>query len=207
MLWSVIVDDEPLARGLLGLLLTEQEDIQIVAKCQNGREAIEYLQSMPADLLFLDVQMPEVDGFDVVQRIEVQHLLPTVFVTAHHEYDVRAFDVHALDYLTKPVDAERLKTALLATPGQHFLHSLFLAEVPLADELDLDAGLRRQPLSILAQLVAERLGETRVVEDPHLALVKTGGHSGRKAELRQRSEDEYPIPAAQHTGILTHIAL
>jgi hypothetical protein len=96
---------------------------------------------------------------------------------------------------------------MLATPGEHLLHPPLLAEVSLADDLDLDAGLSRQPIGVLAQLVAERLGETRAVEDPHLALVKTGGHSGRKADLRQRSEDQYPIPAAQHTGILTHIAL
>jgi two-component system, LytTR family, response regulator len=109
---TVIVDDEPLARDLLGVLLAEHDDIQVVAKCQNGREAISCLQSTAADLLFLDVQMPNIDGFDVLERVGLQHLPPTVFVTAYHEYAVRAFDVHAVDYLTKPVDAERLATAL-----------------------------------------------------------------------------------------------
>jgi len=109
---AVIVDDEPLARDLLGVLLAEHEDIQVVAKCQNGREAISCLQSTPADLLFLDVQMPNIDGFAVLEQVGLQHLPPTVFVTAYHEHAVRAFDVHAVDYLTKPVDAERLATAL-----------------------------------------------------------------------------------------------
>jgi two-component system, LytTR family, response regulator len=109
---TVIVDDEPLARDLLGVLLAEHEDIQVIAKCQNGREAISCLQSTAADLLFLDVQMPNIDGFDVLERVGLQHLPPTVFVTAYHEHAVRAFDVHAVDYLTKPVDAERLATAL-----------------------------------------------------------------------------------------------
>jgi len=109
---TVIVDDEPLARDLLGVLLAEHEDIQIVARCQNGREAISCLQSTAADLLFLDVQMPNIDGFGVLERVGLQHLPPTVFVTAYHEHAVRAFDVHAVDYLTKPVDAERLATAL-----------------------------------------------------------------------------------------------
>jgi two-component system, LytTR family, response regulator len=109
---TVIVDDEPLARDLLGVLLAEHNDIQVVAKCQNGREAISCLQSTAADLLFLDVQMPNIDGFDVLERVGLQHLPPTVFVTAYHEHAVRAFDVHAVDYLTKPVDAERLVTAL-----------------------------------------------------------------------------------------------
>jgi len=112
ILRTVIVDDEPLARDLLDALLSEHEDIEVVAKCQNGREAISYLQSTAADLLFLDVQMPNIDGFDVLERVGLQHLPPTVFVTAYHEYAVRAFDVHAADYLTKPVDSERLTTAL-----------------------------------------------------------------------------------------------
>ncbi len=109
---TVIVDDETLGRELLRILLADQEDIQIVAECKNGREAIEYLQSEPVDLLFLDVQMPKIGGFDVVERVGLQHLPPTVFVTAYQQHAVRAFDVHAIDYLTKPVEAERLQTAL-----------------------------------------------------------------------------------------------
>jgi two-component system, LytTR family, response regulator len=112
MLRTVIVDDEPLARDLLGLMLADYKDIEIVAQCQNGRETIAYLQSEPVDLLFLDVQMPGIDGFDVVEQVGLQHLPPTVFVTAYHEHAVRAFDIHAVDYLTKPVSAERLARAL-----------------------------------------------------------------------------------------------
>jgi two-component system, LytTR family, response regulator len=108
----VIVDDEPLARDLLRLLLAEHKEIEVVAQCQNGREALLYIQAKPVDLLLLDVQMPEMGGFDVVERLGVQQLPPTIFVTAYHEHAVRAFDVHAVDYLTKPVDGERLATAL-----------------------------------------------------------------------------------------------
>lgn len=109
---TLIVDDEPLARDLLRALLTEHIDIQIVAQCQDGQEAISFLQTQSVDLLFLDVQMPEMGGFDVVERVGVRQLPPTVFVTAYHEHAVKAFDVHAVDYLTKPVDAERLALAL-----------------------------------------------------------------------------------------------
>jgi two-component system LytT family response regulator len=109
---TVIVDDEPLALDLLRALLTAHEDIQIVAECENGRQAIAWLQSNPVDLLFLDVQMPKINGFGVVERVGLQHLPPTIFVTAYHEHAVRAFDVHAVDYLTKPVEAPRLRTAL-----------------------------------------------------------------------------------------------
>jgi two-component system LytT family response regulator len=109
---TLIVDDEPLARELLAVLLADHEEIEIVAECQNGREAIAYLQSEPVDLLFLDVQMPRIGGFDVVEEVGLQHMPPTIFVTAFQEHAVRAFDVHAVDYLTKPVNPRRLKTAL-----------------------------------------------------------------------------------------------
>jgi two-component system, LytTR family, response regulator len=109
---TIVVDDEPLARDLLLALLAEQEDIHVVAQCQDGQEAISYLQTRPVDLMFLDVQMPETGGFDVVERFGLQHLPPTIFVTAYHEYAVKAFDVHAVDYLTKPITADRLASAL-----------------------------------------------------------------------------------------------
>jgi len=109
---TAIVDDEPLARDLLRILLANHGDIEIVAECCNGAEAVATLQSKPVDLLFLDVQMPEMGGFDAVERIGLPNLPATIFVTAYQEHAVRAFDVHAVDYLTKPVDAERLATAL-----------------------------------------------------------------------------------------------
>jgi two-component system LytT family response regulator len=111
-LQTVIVDDEPLALDLLRLLLAEHKDIEIVAQCENGEEAVSWLQSKPVDLLFLDVQMPELGGFEVVEQVGLRHLPPTIFVTAYHEHAVRAFDVHAVDYLTKPVEPDRLATAL-----------------------------------------------------------------------------------------------
>jgi len=112
ILKTLIVDDEPLARDLLGLLLADHADVEVVAKCENGQKAFSYIQSKPVDLIFLDVQMPEMGGFDVVEQLGLQHLPPTIFVTAFHEHAVRAFDVHAIDYLTKPVDAERLARSL-----------------------------------------------------------------------------------------------
>jgi two-component system LytT family response regulator len=109
---TVIVDDEPLARDLLRALLAEHEDIEVVAQCEDGEQAVSHLQTKPVDLLFLDVQMPEMSGFDVVEKVGLRQLPPTVFVTAYHEHAVRAFDIHAVDYLMKPVDAERLALAL-----------------------------------------------------------------------------------------------
>ncbi|HEY1501224.1 MAG TPA: LytTR family DNA-binding domain-containing protein [Acidobacteriaceae bacterium] len=109
---TAIADDEPLALDLLRILLAEHKDIELIAECRNGAEVVSALQSKPVDLLFLDVQMPEMGGFDVIEQIGVQKLPPTIFVTAYHEHAVRAFDVQAVDYLTKPADAERLGRAL-----------------------------------------------------------------------------------------------
>jgi two-component system LytT family response regulator len=109
---TVIADDEPLARELLRLLLAEQENIVVVQECQNGREVIEYLGSNAADLLFLDIEMPGLGGLDIVKHIGVRNLPPTVFVTAYHQHAVKAFDVQAIDYLTKPVEPPRLAQAI-----------------------------------------------------------------------------------------------
>lgn len=136
---TVIVDDEPLARDLLSLLLADHKHIEVVAKCQNGQEALSYVQSKPIDLLFLDVQMPEMGGFDVVEQLGVRQLPPTIFVTAYHEHAVRAFDVHAVDYLTKPVDAERLETALERVQEKIAAKAALLTQEQLAAVLN---GLR-----------------------------------------------------------------
>src|ERR1700685_171453 len=112
MLRTVTVDIEPLAREELNLLLTAEPDVHIVSECKNGAEAIAYLHSHTVDLLFLDIQMPRIDGLGVVQEIGMLHLPPTVFVTAYQEYAVRAFEVQRLDYLTKPVDPQRLTLAM-----------------------------------------------------------------------------------------------
>ena len=109
---TVIADDEQLARKLLRDLLSADPSIEITAECQNGIELISLLKSEPVDLLFLDIQMPGGGGFEVIESIGAARMPCTVFVTAHNEYAVRAFEVHALDYLTKPVEAHRLKVAL-----------------------------------------------------------------------------------------------
>jgi two-component system, LytTR family, response regulator len=133
---TLIVDDEPLACDLLGLLLADHENIEVVAKCRNGQEALAYVQSRPVDLLFLDVQMPEMGGFDVVERLGVRQLPPTIFVTAYHEHAVRAFDVHAVDYLTKPVDPKRLSRAL------ERVHEKIAARSALLTQEQLEAVLK-----------------------------------------------------------------
>jgi two-component system, LytTR family, response regulator len=109
---AAIADDEPLARQRIRNLLMEAEDVEVIAECANGKEAIEFLEESPPDLLFLDIQMPEVDGFDVLQAIGVDHVPVVIFVTAYDQFALRAFEAHALDYLLKPFDDERFGAAL-----------------------------------------------------------------------------------------------
>jgi two-component system LytT family response regulator len=110
MMRVAIVDDEPLARGILRELLAAHDDVEIVAECGNGFEAVKAVSDLKPDLLLLDVQMPKLDGFDVLDLVGGE--LPVIFITAYDEYAIRAFDVHAVDYLLKPFSGERLGEAL-----------------------------------------------------------------------------------------------
>ena len=106
----LIVDDEEPARALLAELLAGAEAVEVVGQCRNGYEAVQAIQALRPDLVLLDVQMPKLDGFEVLELLEEPPAV--VFVTAYDEYAVRAFEVHAVDYLLKPVSAERLDAAL-----------------------------------------------------------------------------------------------
>ena len=109
----VIADDEPLARERLKMLLGAEAGVDVVAECQNGTEAIDAIQDLRPDLVFLDVQMPGATGFEVIDAVGATKMPAVVFVTAYDRYALRAFDVHALDYLLKPFDRERFQQALV----------------------------------------------------------------------------------------------
>jgi len=109
---TLIVDDEPLARERIRTLLADEHDVEIIDECSNGRDAAAAIQKQKPDLLFLDVQMPELDGFGVLDQITVAKMPVVIFVTAYDQYALRAFEVHALDYLLKPFDRERFQKAL-----------------------------------------------------------------------------------------------
>jgi two-component system LytT family response regulator len=109
---AVIVDDEPLARLRVRELLAEAEDVEVIAECANGAAAIQAIEESLPDVLFLDIQMPELDGFDVLQAVGVGRVPVVIFVTAYDQFALRAFEAHALDYLLKPYDEERLYAAL-----------------------------------------------------------------------------------------------
>ncbi len=109
---TIIVDDEPLALGVLKSWLQEFPEIDIVAECKNGREAIDATLELTPDLMFLDIQMPGKNGFEVVKALQNDILPMVVFVTTHQQYALDAFDLHAVDYVPKPLDEERLQRAV-----------------------------------------------------------------------------------------------
>ena len=137
----LIADDEPLAREGLRAELLSDPDAEIVAECANGREAVSSIRKQLPDLVFLDVQMPLLDGFGVVEAIGAARMPVVIFVTAYDEYALRAFEAHALDYLLKPGRSERLLAALRRAKEQVSLKSTTTFGQQLADLLqELKAG-------------------------------------------------------------------
>jgi two-component system, LytTR family, response regulator len=133
---ALIADDEPLARERLRFLLSGDDEIEIVGECRNGRELIAALRENPPDVLFLDIQMPGRGGFDVIEQVGVANMPVTVFVTAHNHYALKAFDVHALDYLTKPIEPERLGQALARVKERVASKSALMAQEQLRAVFD-----------------------------------------------------------------------
>jgi two-component system LytT family response regulator len=177
----VVVDDEELARRLLRELLSDHDDVEIVAECANGFEAVKAVNELKPDLLLLDVQMPKLDGFDVLELVGPG--VPVIFVTAYDSFAIKAFEVHAVDYLLKPFGAERLSEAL----GRARLRLEAHDPVPARD-LAAAAQARRTPL---ARVLVRDRGDVHVIpveridyveaQDDYVAL-KAGGKSHLKEQ-------------------------
>jgi two-component system LytT family response regulator len=182
----IVVDDEALGRRGIISRLARHDDIEIVAECAGGREAIEAIRTLEPDLLFLDVQMPGLDGFDVVRELGAAARPHVIFVTAWQQHAVRAFDIHALDYLLKPVDDDRFEEALARARGE------------LARERDsqlgrkvagLVAGVEPKRRAGPADRYALRLkGRTVIVRHAEIDWIEAQGdyvriHSGAKSWL------------------------
>jgi two-component system, LytTR family, response regulator len=112
MLRVVVADDEPMGRQRLVRLLQAEPDTDVVAACADGEEAVEAIREHAPELVLLDIQMPRLDGFEVMAALGQTHQPAVIFVTAHDQYAVRAFEIHAFDYLLKPVDQDRLREAM-----------------------------------------------------------------------------------------------
>ncbi len=158
---ALIVDDEQLARKMIRRLLDGHGEIEIIGECENGREAITAIETAQPDLVFLDIQMPEVDGFAVLESLTGKHLPHIVFVTAYDQYAIRAFEVHALDYLLKPFDRERFEQALERA----------LAQI----ESEKDSHLNQRLLSLLGEHTGATnyLGRMIIKNDGRVFFLKT----------------------------------
>src|SRR5215510_561759 len=153
---TVIVDDEPLARRRIRRMLARDPKIEVVCDCGNGKDAIAAMRTLNPDLLFLDIQMPEINGFDVLELSDPKQLPLVIFVTAYDQYALRAFEVSAVDYLVKPFDRARFERALTRAKSR------------LAT--DRGSDLSRQTLALLEELKARSNHVERL-------LIKAGGRA------------------------------
>ena len=115
---ALLVDDEPLARQRLRMLVASEDWLEVVGECGDGTTAVAAIQKLRPDLVFLDVEMPGASGFDVIEAIGADRMPFVVFVTAYDKYAIKAFDVHAVDYLLKPFDRDRFRQALVRARQQ-----------------------------------------------------------------------------------------
>ena len=187
MIRTIIADDEPLVRKKLRAALESEGDIDIVAECGNGNECIAAVKNCRPDLLMLDVQMPEVDGFDVLRSISAAEMPIVVFVTAHDQYAIRAFETHALDYVLKPFDRARLQSAIHRVRGEvHKLERNQLADRALGLLADLKPENRKDPrlwLRCEGRIVALDVAEIDWIQASlNYVVLYAGGHSYRTRE-------------------------
>jgi two-component system LytT family response regulator len=164
---AIIVDDEPLARRRIRTLLSRERDIELLEECADGASAVEAIRRRRPDLVFLDVQMPEMNGFAVLRALGAELTAAVVFVTAYEQFSLRAFDVHALDYLLKPFHRRRFQEALRRV-RQRFSNERELADVrvrlaALLSSADGD-NARSGPLERLAIRTATKVAIVRVRE-------------------------------------------
>ena len=164
----LIVDDEPLALDYMERLLSQVDDIEIAARCRSGREALAELQSQAIDLMFLDIQMPGLNGLDVVKRCQSDVMPAVVFATAYDEYAVRAFEANAVDYLLKPFESERVIEAVSRAKDRLLSVALQSGkDAAVAAIAGLEGGAE-----LLAGEVQERPARLPIKDGPHTHLVE-----------------------------------
>lgn len=172
---TLIVDDMLLARKRLRRVLVEDSEIEIVGECADGKEAIESVANLKPDLMFLDVQMPEMDGFEALAEIGAENAPVVIFVTAFDHFALRAFEVHALDYLLKPFDVERLKNTIERAKRQIEKRG---AETKTPDErlLALLKDFKSETPAYLKRLSFKSRGRTIIISADDIEYVEAEGN-------------------------------
>ena len=196
----LIVDDEPLARRTIRDLLAEHSDIKVIGECSNGLEAVAFIHDNRPDLLFLDVQMPGLDGFETLARLEPECIPAIVFVTAYDQHALKAFEVHALDYLLKPFNDQRFREAVQQAKAQIELKEISQVSQSLLNLL----GERYQPESAqqnqnrrssLARFMIKTRGRVIFIEASHVDWISADDyfiklHAGENTHLLRMSMNE-----------------
>jgi len=181
---TLIVDDEPLARDGLRVRLLRESDVEIVGEAGDGPGAITAIRSLHPDLVFLDVQMPGMNGFEILEQVAGEHLPIVVFVTAHDEHALRAFDVHALDYLLKPVADDRFLESLRRARAALTAETLATgARERLAGALDAKAGTPGAGPGPIRRFVVKERGRYLLVPAEEVHWI---GAAGNYAEIHAR---------------------
>jgi two-component system, LytTR family, response regulator len=185
---TLIIDDEPPARAMLRSLLSEDAEMEVVGECGDGYMAIEMIESSAPDLVFLDIQMPDLDGFGVLQALEPAAIPNVVFVTAYDQFALQAFDVHAIDYLLKPFDRERFERTLARAKQQIALQNSDKVKETLLRILD-EQSTRPQPVK---RLLVKASGKVFFVRPEEISWVEAQGnyvalHVGARSYLLRQT--------------------
>jgi two-component system LytT family response regulator len=182
---TLVVDDEPIARARVLSLLREESDIEVVGECSDGPQAMAAIEQMSPDLVFLDIQIPQLNGLELARTLSGSHMPAVVFVTAYDEYALGAFEIHALDYLLKPFSAERFQSALA-----HAREHLARRQSAAGNGRQLPAMLpdTRQPASGRERLVIKSSGRIYFVRTADIDWCEAAGnyiriHVGQQAHL------------------------
>ena len=179
----LIVDDEPLARERVAGLLSEETGVEVVGECRNGLEAVTSIKGLKPDLVFLDVQMPGLNGFEVLRALEPSRMPAVIFVTAYDKHAVEAFDVHAVDYLLKPYQPERFKRAL-----ERARQKMEGGTAAIAAQLARLIETEKEPETVLARFSVKIGGKTQFVPVKDVDWIEAAGnylvlHAGKESHL------------------------
>jgi two-component system, LytTR family, response regulator len=198
---TLVVDDEPLARRNIRLLLKDDADVEIVGEAGSGEAALELIRKHSPDLIFLDIQMPEMDGFDVLERIEAASMPVVVFVTAFDRYALKAFEFHALDYLLKPFDDARFEKALRQAKQQverRDIQDLSKRLIALLENHDGVQGARTPQTKYLTRLLIKSAGRVFFLKTDEIDYITAEDyyvklHVGRKGHLLRETMNEMEL--------------
>jgi len=192
---AIIVDDEHYAREVIRHLLLQDHEVELLAECTNGYEAVEAIVKFKPDLVFLDIQMPEMDGFQVIKQAAYFHQPYYIFATAYDAFALKAFEVNALDYLLKPFDDDRFYRALAKAKEQLLQQQNHLKSTELSDLIDYAQTNAKPITQYLSRIPIKEIGRIYFVETDQIDWIEAADqyvqlHIGKETHLLRESMNE-----------------